>query len=266
MPDPRHHRLCPVAGSRQGAGARHAGSLGAGGGGQPYEVRLVTFAEMNEAGHRALQPSGRFRPMRKAVWRCSSRGRSCCMWRSAMPGCCRTRRTPGRARSRGCSRRRARWSRRSSSARWPRMRSATRPGTRNGWPCWRSACGGGWASFRSGWAMPDWLDGAFSAGDLLMVHVLQRLGRTGMLEEWPNLAAYVARGEARPAFSGPSPPSWRSSPAGRRPGSSSGLPRQDGVDAADEGGELGDPVAQELLGLGDADVALVVDQAGLNWM
>ena len=46
----------------------------------------------------------------------------------------------------------------------------------------------------------EWLDGAFSAGDLLMVHVLQRLGRPGLLDEYPNLAAYVARGEARPAF------------------------------------------------------------------
>jgi glutathione S-transferase len=46
----------------------------------------------------------------------------------------------------------------------------------------------------------DWLDGEFSAGDLLMVNVLRRLSGSGILEEFPNLAAYVARGEARPAF------------------------------------------------------------------
>ena len=46
----------------------------------------------------------------------------------------------------------------------------------------------------------DWLDGAFSAGDLLMVQVLRRLTGSGLLEEFPNLAAYVARGEARPAY------------------------------------------------------------------
>lgn len=46
----------------------------------------------------------------------------------------------------------------------------------------------------------DWLDGAFSAGDLMMVHVLRRLTRSGILDEYPNLATYVARGEARPAF------------------------------------------------------------------
>lgn len=46
----------------------------------------------------------------------------------------------------------------------------------------------------------DWLDGAFSAGDLIMVHALRRLEGSGLLEEHPNLAAYVARGEARPAY------------------------------------------------------------------
>ena len=46
----------------------------------------------------------------------------------------------------------------------------------------------------------DWLDGNFSAGDLLMVSVLLRLKGSDMLDEYPNLSAYVARGEARPAY------------------------------------------------------------------
>ena len=46
----------------------------------------------------------------------------------------------------------------------------------------------------------DWLDGAFSAGDLLMVTVLRRLNGSKILHEYPVLSAYVARGEARPAF------------------------------------------------------------------
>jgi glutathione S-transferase len=46
----------------------------------------------------------------------------------------------------------------------------------------------------------EWLDGAFSAGDLLMVSVLLRLRMSGILNEYPTLAAYVARGEARPAY------------------------------------------------------------------
>jgi glutathione S-transferase len=46
----------------------------------------------------------------------------------------------------------------------------------------------------------DWLDGAFSAGDLMMASVLLRLKSSGILHEYPNLVAYVARGEARPAY------------------------------------------------------------------
>ena len=46
----------------------------------------------------------------------------------------------------------------------------------------------------------DWLDGPFSAGDLLMISVLRRLEGSGLIEAVPNLVAYVARGKARPAF------------------------------------------------------------------
>jgi glutathione S-transferase len=46
----------------------------------------------------------------------------------------------------------------------------------------------------------DWLDGAFSVADLLMVTVLRRLDGTGVLENYPTVSAYIARGEARPAY------------------------------------------------------------------
>lgn len=46
----------------------------------------------------------------------------------------------------------------------------------------------------------EWLDGAFSAGDLMMVSVLLRLKGSGLLQAFPNLVAYIARGEARPAY------------------------------------------------------------------
>lgn len=46
----------------------------------------------------------------------------------------------------------------------------------------------------------EWLDGAFSAADIIMVHVLRRLEGSGLLEGFPNLAAYIARAEARPAY------------------------------------------------------------------
>ena len=46
----------------------------------------------------------------------------------------------------------------------------------------------------------DWFDGEFTAGDLMMVMVLRRLDGTDIIERYPALAAYVARGEARPAY------------------------------------------------------------------
>jgi glutathione S-transferase len=46
----------------------------------------------------------------------------------------------------------------------------------------------------------DWLDGAFSAGDLMMITVLRRLEGSGLLEEFPNVFAYIERGKARPAY------------------------------------------------------------------
>ena len=46
----------------------------------------------------------------------------------------------------------------------------------------------------------DWIDGEFSAGDLIMINVLRRPAAAPFLDEFPNLRAYVDRGEARPAF------------------------------------------------------------------
>ena len=46
----------------------------------------------------------------------------------------------------------------------------------------------------------EWLDGEFSAGDLLMITILRRAERSGIIEEFPNVDAYVERGKARPAY------------------------------------------------------------------
>lgn len=56
-----------------------------------------------------------------------------------------------------------------------------------------------------------WLDGVFSGGDLLTVHALLRLKPSGLLDEYPSLATYVARGEARRLTCALSRPNWRSS-------------------------------------------------------
>lgn len=46
----------------------------------------------------------------------------------------------------------------------------------------------------------QWLDGDFSAADIMMTHVIQRAKSSGLIEEFPNLAAYLARAESRPAY------------------------------------------------------------------
>lgn len=46
----------------------------------------------------------------------------------------------------------------------------------------------------------DWLEGQFTAGDLVMVSVLRRLASSGLMSEFPNILRYVERAEARPAF------------------------------------------------------------------
>jgi glutathione S-transferase len=64
----------------------------------------------------------------------------------------------------------------------------------------------------------DWLDGPFSAGDLMMVSVLLRLRPSGLLDEFPELAAYVARGEARPAYERAFAAQWAINAAGQQAG------------------------------------------------
>lgn len=46
----------------------------------------------------------------------------------------------------------------------------------------------------------QWLEGAFGAADLVMIGVLRRPAAAPVIAELPILADYVARGEARPAF------------------------------------------------------------------
>jgi glutathione S-transferase len=46
----------------------------------------------------------------------------------------------------------------------------------------------------------EWLEDRFTIGDLMFVTVLRQLRSTGILDQFPNLAAFVERGESRPAF------------------------------------------------------------------
>lgn len=48
--------------------------------------------------------------------------------------------------------------------------------------------------------LKSWLDGEFSAADILMVLVLRRLDFSGLLDAYPDVTGYVVRGAARPAY------------------------------------------------------------------
>ena len=107
---------------------------------------------------------------------------------------------PGRARSPGCSPRSTRWSRRSSNSQPPRFLEGDKPWSKERLPLVEDRVRDRLKQLSARLGDADWLDGAFSAGDLMMVSVLLRLKSSGILDEYPNLAAYVARGEARPAY------------------------------------------------------------------
>lgn len=168
--------------------------------GQPYEVRLVSFSEMKEQAHRALQPFGQIPTYEEGdlvlfesgsiVFHIAERHRGllpldanararAITWMFAAIG---TIEPPILERVTAMFLEGdADWSKQRLPLIDDRIRS-------------RLAV----LSDRLGNA--DWLDGAFSAGDLVMIGVLRRLSASGMLNEFPNLSAYVAHGEARPAF------------------------------------------------------------------
>lgn len=168
--------------------------------GQPYEVRLVSFAEMKQPGYRALQPFGQIPAYiegdlvlfesgaiifhiaehhaglfpddanaraRAITWMFAALG-------TVEPPILELQTAVVLERDKA-------W----SQERMPQVKDRIRERLVD-------------LSTRLGDA--DWLDGAFSAGDLMMVHVLSRLRRSGILDQFANLAAYVARAEARPAF------------------------------------------------------------------
>jgi glutathione S-transferase len=168
--------------------------------GQPYEVRLVSFAEMKEPAHRALHPFGQIPTYEEGDLVLFESG-AIVFHIAERHGGLLPDDANGRARA-------IAWMFAALNTVEPPIfeRSLT----------WILERGEPWyeqrlrflddsirkrlddLSRRLGDA--DWLDGAFSAGDLLMVTVLQRLKGAGILEDYPNLSAYIARGEARPAY------------------------------------------------------------------
>jgi glutathione S-transferase len=168
--------------------------------GQPYDVRLVSFAEMKEPAHRALHPFGQIPTYEEDGLVLFESGAIIFHLADRYPGLLPE--EPD-ARARAIS-----WMFAALSTVEPPILDLVTVKFVEGDKPWaeqrlplvmdriRDRLGD--LSRRLGDA--DWLDGAFSAGDLMMVEVLRRLSASGLLDEYPNLAAYVARAEARPAF------------------------------------------------------------------
>ena len=154
-------------------------------------VRLVSFSEMKQPAHCALHPFGQIPTYQEGDLALFESGQSCSISRSATVDCFRTMPMPGRARSHGCSPRLPRWSRRSLNSECARLFESDKPWSAQRMPVLEERVRNrlGQLSRRLGNA--DWLDGGFSAGDLMMVAVLRRLNASDTLNEYPNLSAYV---------------------------------------------------------------------------
>jgi glutathione S-transferase len=169
--------------------------------GQPYDVRFVSFAAMKEAAHRALHPFGQIPTYEEGDLALFETGSIVFHIAERHSGLLPE---DANARARAIT-----WMFAALSTVEPPIldRETTRLLERD--ETWyeqrirgaenRIRVRLGDLSARLGNA--DWLDGAFSAGDLMMVSVLLRLRNSSdMLDEFPNLSPYIARGEARPAY------------------------------------------------------------------
>ena len=168
--------------------------------GQPYEVRLVSFGAMKEPAHRALQPFGSIPTYEEDNLVLFESGSIILHIAEHHPGLLPS---DANARARAIT-----WMFAAvSTVEQPIIEFAN---------AWLFETKESWAAQRLPLVQDrvrrplrdlskrlgdaDWLDGAFGAGDLMMVHVLLRLKPSGFLSEFPILAAYVARAEARPAY------------------------------------------------------------------
>jgi len=168
--------------------------------GQPYDVRLVSFSQMKEPAHRALHPFGQIPTYEEGDLALFESGAIVFHIAERHAGL-----LPDDANARA---RAITWMFAALSTLEPpilELQNAVVLERGESWQSQRLPMVEDRIRDRLGalsdrLADADWLDGAFSAGDLMMVGVLRRLHRSGLLNEYPNLAAYVARGEVRPAF------------------------------------------------------------------
>ncbi len=167
---------------------------------QPYRVRLVSFTEMKEPEHRALQPFGQIPTYEDDEVELFESGAIVFHLAERHAGLLPD---DSRARARAIS-----WMFAAVSTVEPTIlhrEVAILTESKESWherrlPMLEARIRDRLSDLSRRLGDADWLDGAFSAGDLLMVSVLRRLNRSSIVGEYPNLAAYVARAEARPAF------------------------------------------------------------------
>lgn len=167
---------------------------------QAYEVRLVSFQAMKEAAHLALHPFGQIPTYEEGDLALFETGAIVLHIGQQRPGLLPD---DGNARARAIT-----WVFAAVNTLEPPILELTmawmferdKPWYEARWPALQARVRTRLAQLSARLGDAEWLDGGFSAGDLMMVSVLLRLRSTGILDEFPRLAAYVARGEARPAY------------------------------------------------------------------
>ena len=168
--------------------------------GQPYDVRLLSFDELKQAEHRKLHPFGQIPTYEEGGLALFESG-SIVFHIAERHGGLLPQEPEARARA-------ITWMFAALNTVEPpilelvtaKLFEADKPWTRERLPLVEDRVRARLDQLTARLGGADWLDGAFSAGDLMMVSVLLRLKPSGMLDEYPNLSAYVARGEARPAY------------------------------------------------------------------
>lgn len=168
--------------------------------GQPYDVRLVSFAELKEPAHKALRPFGQIPTYEEDDLALFESGAIILRIAESHPGLLPY---EPNARARAIA-----WMFAAKSTVEPviveaevaKLLERDRSWTPERLPMIEDRIRTRLRDLSDRVGDSDWLDGEFSAGDLLMINVLRRPAGTAIVGEFPNLAAYVARGEARPAF------------------------------------------------------------------
>jgi glutathione S-transferase len=168
--------------------------------GQPYDVRLVSFAAMKQPAHLALHPFGQIPTYEEG---------DLCLFETGSIVLHIAQRHAGLLPEDADARARAiTWMFAALSTMEPPIHDLTtakilegdKPWAQDRLPLVMDRIRARLEPLSARLGDAEWLDGAFSAGDLMMVSVLLRLRMSGLLDEYPTLAAYVARGEARPAY------------------------------------------------------------------